>query len=219
MLAALLAATGCQTTQPKQEGAAKVWEPASVALLPFEKVAPDSDEASRSTCPLTGSLYTAGPIAQGAEQSLTKSVQDVFKAKKTVRVVAADKAGLLYEQTYGRQAARASLAQLAELGGKLGVDAVLVGFVYRFAQREGNDASADSPSAVTFNLLLVRSSNAEIVWSGVFDQKQQALSQNLLDLGQYMRYGLRWYTADELGTIGADKALDSFPWPGEAQKK
>ncbi|ADK84795.1 hypothetical protein Deba_1427 [Desulfarculus baarsii DSM 2075] len=218
-MAALLAVAGCQTTQPPQGKDQKKWEPRSVALLPVERVAPDADEPSRATCPLNGSLYTAGPMAQGAELSLAESLQKALKAHPPLRVVPVSQAGLAYDQLYGRQAARPSLEQIAKLGAKLQVDAVLVGFVYRFTEREGSEASAEKPAAVTFNLLLVRSTDGMIAWSGVFDQQQQALSQNLLDLGQYMKYGLRWYSADELGQIGAEQALESFPWPQQAAVK
>ena len=73
-----------------------------------------------------------------------------------------------------------------------------------------------NPAAATFNLMLVRSTDARIVFKGVFDQRQQALSQNLLNLGQYMRHGLQWYTVEQLGRVGMEQIFETFPWPKES---
>ena len=42
------------------------------------------------------------------------------------------------------------------------------------------------------------SRDGSVLWKNSFDETQQSLSQDLLNLGQYMKHGLRWYTAEEL---------------------
>jgi len=44
----------------------------------------------------------------------------------------------------------------------------------------------------------------------VFDEEQQALTQNLFDIGKFFKRGGRWITAEKLSEEGIEKGLDTL---------
>lgn len=213
LLALWVLASGCAATAPKPDlEKGDKWQPATVAVLPFSNVTAKEAGTSYAVGPLTGSLYTSGAIAPGAADSLTSALVGQIEKSTDLRIVDMDIAASAWRKYTGRDVVAPKLADVAAVGRDLAADAVFVGYVYRFEQRRGTAAAADEPAAVTFNLMLVRSRDGRIVFKGVFDERQKALSQNLLNLGQYMRHGLQWYTAQQFGRVGMDQVFETFPW-------
>jgi hypothetical protein len=100
---------------------------------------------------------------------------------------------------------------LIAMGQKLAVDAVLVGFVYRFRERVGKGFSAESPASVAFDLHLIRVMDGRTVWSANFDETQQTLGQNLFQLGTFLTRGGRWITAEDMASGGLNDIMNEFP--------
>jgi hypothetical protein len=103
-----------------------------------------------------------------------------------------------------------------ELRRLFGSDAVLTGVVRRYVERSGGPAGASRPAAVWFGLEL-RTPDGELLWSGVYDETQRALSDDLGSLGRAWQRGFRWVTAADLAGYGARKlvqalAADIEPW-------
>ncbi len=215
--ALLMVLAGCAAVRSEPDLAkGDTWQPATVAVLPFEAVEAKEAGSGYAVGPLTGSLYTSGPIIPGAASALNSALESQIKASTNLQLIDSAIAADAWRDFSGRGVKVPGLADVAAVGRTLGVDAVFVGFVYRFEQRQGTAAAAENPAAATFNLMLVRSSDARIVFKGVFDERQQALSQNLLNLGQYMRHGLQWYTVEQLGRVGMEQVFETFPWPKES---
>ena len=76
----------------------------------------------------------------------------------------------------------AEAAFVAEAGRKLGADAVMVGHIYRFVDRVGGKYAAESPASVAFDLHIVRTADARVLWTGVFDETQKPLTDNLFNI-------------------------------------
>jgi len=90
-------------------------------------------------------------------------------------------------------------------------DAVLIGEVTRFEQREGRAAGATRPAAVSFHVVLRAAPGGQRLWSGNFDERQKPLGSNVFDASRYPGKGLRWLTAEELAHWGASQVGEAIP--------
>jgi len=104
-----------------------------------------------------------------------------------------------------------------EVGKTFRADAVLVGYIYRWREREGTDYSVNRPASVAFDLHLVRPADGAVLWRGKFDKTQHSLSENLLDAQLFFQGGGRWMTAEKLAMIGLKKLLSEMP--GEPKER
>jgi hypothetical protein len=95
----------------------------------------------------------------------------------------------------------------------LKADMVIQGYLYRFEDRVGADYSAESAASVAFDVYLIDCVEQKLVWSGYFDQTQQALSDDLRYIGTFFRRGGRWITAEEMATTAMDDMFKEFKQP------
>ncbi len=77
--------------------------------------------------------------------------------------------------------------------------------IYKFIERKGGNFAVEKPAGVGFHMHLMEDNAVQQVF--VFDEDQQALSENVLNLGKFLRRGGRWVTADELSAEGIDAGL------------
>jgi hypothetical protein len=96
------------------------------------------------------------------------------------------------------------------LGSKVAADGVLYGTVNRYRERVGFDYAAQTPAAVAFSLSFVDENSKQIVWSAKFAHEQKALSQNILDLPNFVSHGARWVRAHDIAVEGINGALDNL---------
>jgi TolB-like protein len=98
-------------------------------------------------------------------------------------------------------------ARLKQIGEMVYADAVMVGRVLRYREREGAEWGVKSPASVAFILDLVDVRRGDVIWSSRFDETQQAPSENIFALGDIGQRGIRWLTADQLAQDGVRKAV------------
>lgn len=96
------------------------------------------------------------------------------------------------------------------LGRRLGVDGVLYGSVNRYRERVGYDYAAQTPAAVAFTLNFVDEHSKQIVWTANFAREQKALTENVLDLPNFISNAGRWVRAHDLAAGGAQTALENL---------
>lgn len=99
---------------------------------------------------------------------------------------------------------------------QFGVDAILTGVVRRYVERTGGPGGTNQPAAVWFRLEL-RSTDGVLLWSGIYDETQRALSEDLGSLDRAWQRGFRWVTAADLAGYGANRlaralVADTRPW-------
>jgi hypothetical protein len=93
---------------------------------------------------------------------------------------------------------------------ELNADAVLIGNLERWKEREGSDYSVNRPASVAFDLRLVIPENGATIWKGRFDKTQKSLSENILDLSLFIKGKGKWLEADDLADLGLDKLADDL---------
>lgn len=79
-------------------------------------------------------------------------------------------------------------------------------YIYRFEERRGGNYAVDKPAAVAFHMHLMQGNTIGLTY--VFNERQQPLSENLFDIGKFVKRGAKWITASELAREGIDKGLD-----------
>ncbi len=140
------------------------------------------------------------------------------------RAVTAQVYGFLSEQTRYRfvpdltvdaiveRLDRGDLVDVArKVAAEVQADAVLFGNVYRFQERVGPRYAASRPASVSFDLGLYVVAADKVVWEGTFDETQEALSSNLLNVWMFWRAGPHWFSVRELTRLGVVSLLEDLP--------
>lgn len=78
--------------------------------------------------------------------------------------------------------------------------------IYRFEERKGGNFAVEKPAGIGFHMHLMEGSVVGRVF--VFDEDQQALSQNLFKIGKFFKRGGKWVTADQLAEEGIHAGFD-----------
>jgi len=203
---------GCQATQGIYTSAAPEGGIAlsRLAVLPFQDLTPEDPAARMTSCPLCGAIFQTDKLAPAAEQVVEEMVLTSFREYKQITL--ADPVDTA--QVYARNVASgpANLPEtLQKTGNELNVDAILVGYVFRYRERKGNAYSVEKPASVAFDLHLVRVKDGHTIWRGAFDKTQSSLMENMFQLPSFFSGGGKWVTAKELSADGLAAVLKTFP--------
>ncbi|HDR16441.1 MAG TPA: hypothetical protein ENN79_13350 [Desulfobacteraceae bacterium] len=98
-----------------------------------------------------------------------------------------------------------------ETGRAMDVDGVLVGYLYRWQEREGSNFAVERAASAAFDLNLIRTSDSALIWRGKFDRTQKSLSENLLDFAGFLKRGGRWLKVEDFAASGLDGLLKNYP--------
>ena len=220
-LALLFLMGACQGFLPPPPEKPSSWTPKRVAVLPFQKVLPAPDEGGLARSPLTGAVFSGGGDLESpaGPNALDRALSELLPGVAPFEIVPASQAGLVFSRLERENMGKPLRHLLAETGRKLNCDGVLIGHLYRFVQRVGGELTAESPASVAFDLAMVNVDNSLVVWKNSFDQTQRGLSEDILQLDQYVQHGLRWYTAEDLARYGLEDMLRRFPWQKAAKSK
>jgi hypothetical protein len=171
-----------------------------IALIPFSYKPRYSVEESASylVVPdkekfLTNALYNGlATKVKGVDiDSLDGSISEFAKTKK-------ENPGLTYKEI------------ALKVGKNLGADAVLIGDIFVYREREGTELSIVSPASVAFDVQLLSIAIGETIWEDYFTETQQPLLENVAEFGKFIKRKGRWVTADELAKEGAEEVVDKL---------
>ena len=189
----------------------------TLAILPFliERI----DDPSRgAVCPVCGGVYKRGNILYGSQHTLAQLLQQKMETLETFKILPLEKVEDIFSKTDKGQFELRPLRSAIQLGKELNVDFIFVGYLFRFEERIGSRIGADKPASVGFDVHLLRVRDRKKVWDGKFDETQQALSENLLKIGSFVRRGASWLKAEELSSVGLDEILKRLPGAKELEE-
>ncbi len=213
MLCFLLPAiSGCQATQGiyTSQLPGRGIALSRLAVLPFQDLTPEDPAARMVSCPLCGGIFQTDKLAPSAEKVVEDIVLTSLREYKQFTVVGPDKTAAVYARTVA--SGPAALTEILQKTGKeLNVDAILVGYVFRYRERKGYPYSVEKPASAAFDLHLVRVKDGVIVWRGAFDKTQSSLMENVFQLSSFFSRGGKWVTAKELSADGLTAILKTFP--------
>jgi hypothetical protein len=96
-----------------------------------------------------------------------------------------------------------------------GADASLGGQIRRWSQREGSTTGVRRPASVWLVLELT-DRDGRVIWSGVYEETQPPLSEDLLSFSRAWERGFRWVTAEELAEYGLRELVGDLAREAEA---
>ena len=189
----------------------------TLAILPFliERV---EDSSRGAVCRVCQGVYKSGNVLSGSQRTLGQLLQHKMDTRGTFEILPLEKVEDAFSKADKVQFELRPLRSAVQLGKEMGVDFIFVGNLFRFEERIGSRIGVDKPASVGFDVHLLRVKDGKRVWDGKFDETQQALSENLLKIGSFVRRGASWLKAEELSSVGMDEMLKRFPSPKELEE-
>jgi hypothetical protein len=183
-----------------------------MAVLPFAVCCGQTPGGAEgmTTDPLTGMTFAAGHTADEAG----RIVGDQFRTSLTEKGFTVLPDGMVDEAVAALPAELAdvySVERAAAVGRALGADVVVIGSVMRYEELMGTPLAAEKPASVAFAVVAVHSHNGQILWKAKFDKTQQALFEDLRQLGSFFEGGMVWQSAIEFAAIGVGQTLKRMP--------
>jgi hypothetical protein len=195
-------------SQPKEE---RIVPRQKVAVLPFLLVKPD-EPGQRMVKGLYGNYFLrTGDLPARAGSEITTIFQRRLNALGRCELIPLEQAQAATEGMDPKAFQKDPLSMAAQIGRELGLDAVVVGGVYRYEQRQGSALGVQSPASAAFDAHLIRVADKKVLWSGRFDETQHSLSENLLKIGSFVKGGAQWMTVERWSEIGVESMLRTFP--------
>lgn len=156
---------------------------------------PHRPHASRVSVPL------------GAEAKVTDMVYANLKLRPGLKTLSPNEVAQALTQK-GIKPSTMKAQQLAqELGEALSLDAVVVGQIRVFRERDGQKWGA-IPAAVGFDVQVLHAKNGTVVWMGDYFEEQKSFTEDFK--GMFERGG-KYLTAEELARSGVKKVMDRLP--------
>jgi len=180
----------------------------SVAVVPFFKKTHSGGGKGLIESPISGRLFVTGEIAPNARRELTDLIYQKLAAFPKLQLVPLRE---IERVIRAEDFARDAIASAQKIGEAFGVDGVVLGWVFRYEERIGSAIAVERPASVSLAIHLVGVKEGRILWSGLFQETQQPLSENILKLGSFLRRGGFWLKAKSLAGVGMDEVLVSFP--------
>ncbi|MEA1934726.1 MAG: hypothetical protein U9N60_09920 [Thermodesulfobacteriota bacterium] len=171
----------------------------SIAVLPVDISIDRDRDSSYSTA---SRLETGAAVLDGI---ISEYFNDIDTT--TIKIISRNKREALAGDHIGD---RLSLA--LAVGRQVRTDAVLMCTVYRYVEREGKKSAVVHPASVAFNYRLVLTETGRTICSGVFDETQQALFDNLFSLSVAIKRGFEWITAKALAREGVTGKFKECPY-------
>ncbi len=175
-----------------------------VLIVPFKDISAVYGKENNARCPVCGKVFLTGTIQEGSDVMLTRHLVLFIKSNTDINIIYPDQAQM---QPDDFKSGNESVNKLIENGRLLGADAVMIGHLYRFRERIGTTYSVVSPASVAFDLHLIGVSSGRVLWSGHVDETQRSLSENLFEIGTFIKRKGEWVAADALATSGLDDLL------------
>jgi hypothetical protein len=189
-----------------------------ILIIPFKDMASVFGESANGRCPVCGKVFTTGEVAESAAGMLTEHSFILLKGRKGIQLIPSSQAqGVMSGLLAGSNKTLQERNLQLEIGRALNADAVFAGYIYRFRERVGGEYSVDLAASVAFDIHLIRVEDGRVLWSAHFDETQQVLSDDLFQLGLFLRRKAKWITAKEMAISGLEDMLKDFYIPAETE--
>lgn len=184
---------------------------ASLACIPFVKGRSCTEVSSGDNalldCKLSAINYPVEFYSTGASQAISLILHEELKKKYGSTLKDYD-AGMFVFRRLAHDNPHSTLRSLASTCAReLGVEYVMVGILENYIERVGNARGIERPASVSFRLYLMHAATGSVVFEGSFNERQQALSENILEASTFFKRGARWLTAGELSRDGISDLL------------
>ena len=206
--------TGCASQGPAVRLHGDLSSVEKIAILPFQNMSALHGTNTTVISTISGRTFITGPVADGADLLLNNLLITHVRRDTTFQTVPSRNAAAVLDELEKRQGHTRNRRQLlSQTGQQLGADAIMIGHLYCFRERVGQNVAAESGASAAFDIYLIDCRQDRLLWNAFYNYSQQALSDNLYDIRNFMRRGGRWVTAEELATAAMDQIFEDFPQP------
>jgi len=182
-----------------------------IAIIPFQKVVADNPFQTFVRCPISGAFLRTCELTGAPEKTVEEIFVNRIKATRKYIIIPPSRVDGIYKRVSAASFKEMPWQTIKKVGEELGVDGVIVGYVYCYMERKGYTYSVEQPASVTFCVHLLDVQDGSVMWSGSFDKTQRSLMENLLNASSFFRGGGKWVTARELSEEGVAELLKIFP--------
>jgi hypothetical protein len=197
-----------QTWQQGVEGSAPVIK--KIALIGFKAAAYKGDESADAPVSISHDRNPTDPVLIEKSLYLTSRLFEAMAEHKGYELLNLEITGAKFSEIAASGEAISNLEIAGRTARDLQADAAIIGFLYRWKEREGSDYAVNSPASVFYALCLVSPDNGSILWKGQFNKTQRSLSENLLDIRTFFKGKGKWMTADDLAGMGLKDLIDDL---------
>jgi hypothetical protein len=215
----LLADMGCWSKMNGSNHQEIVYLPACrILILGFKPAISQKSKSAAFRSPVSGSVFMAEYVGLDVADKMTDKLFNMLLEFKDYNMISPKSRDWDASGTILSELVEDNLKAYMKMGQAFSADAVMVGYIYRWRERKGGEYSVDSPASVAFDLYLIKSEDGSIIWKGKYDKTQNPLSENVLDLGTFLKGKGKWMTVDELAQIGMVEMMKSLPLkPGSSK--
>jgi len=204
---------GCAPQSPTMTLAGVDGQYTRIAVMPFQN-ATLGDNAERAL--LHDSNMAIHDEANTAGNVVFASFIDRLSQNEKIDVIPVEDTHKSYRRAATEMMSEGAPAgteqeRLLRIGKELNADAIAVGYVYRFRERDGTPFAVQKPASVAYEIKLLDGKTGAPVWQGTFDKTQRSLMENLFQLPAFIRGKGQWVTVKELTDEGMDQLFQSFP--------
>ncbi len=142
---------------------------------------------------------------------LNISILSMLKAKTKhtyIFIPAADGSDPTVTRVAGENSA---LKYWVEVGKKVGVDILIIPYILSWNQRAGSSVGVTSSAELIMDYFLIDvRGEGSLLSRSHFDEKQESLAKNLLNIGLFVKRGGRWVTVEELANEATQRMISDF---------
>jgi hypothetical protein len=220
ILSIILLCTGCHF-RPGDiiKGSSSSLKGGRIVVVGFRPMMSHGDESGVIRNPISGAVFMANPVAQDVVDSMTANLFTKLLESKRFNLVGPKQAKGVFSSLVSSNQGMRDVEIFQKIGRAFSADAVVIGYVYRWQEREGTDYSVDRPASAAFDLYLIGPDDKTMLWKGRFDKTQRSLSENLLDMKTFLKGRGRWMTVERLADLGLMDLLDKSPLGGKERKE
>ena len=185
-----------------------------IAVMPFlagKLESPEEPVEKPLSQPLKQLNIDAANLAEGADQIMTRLVNDVLQIQFADKIVSMKEAAAVYADVIRDQTLDTPRKLAKKFGENLQADLVVVGTIWRFREKGTVKEIPDSPASVAFSVYLMEVAGGKRLWRNAFDGTQKTLSEDVLGGLKQIKMGLRWLSVNELARYGVKSVFRKFP--------
>jgi hypothetical protein len=181
-----------------------------LAVAPFQTATGHEKEYVR--CLSCGNILPGGVIEGDPLPMLTRLLWDYLEKKgKGFDLISPGQIEGFYNIDLAKNLSLDPLPMMKKIGDQVKADYILWGDLYQYRERKGTAYGVERPASIAFDLHLLRIKDGVLVWKAQFFKTQKALSENLFEMGDFLKSKGRWVTVEELARQGLEEDLKDFP--------
>lgn len=213
-LCLLLGASCFKPTGSFQNAELKSRDIHRLLVMPFQDLSKTYGENVNFRCRLCGKVFTTGFVKPEAAQFLTQQLHESLERMNAYEIVPASVAHGAISSLLAQAGKELSEMELyVKTGQMLQADGVLLGYVHEFKERKGADYSVEHPASVAFHTDIIHTKTGRVVWSKSYQESQRALSEDLFQMGAFIRRKGRWVSAEDLSVYGIEQIVKTLAAP------